>query len=102
MDLKSKKLVALCLVVTLLVTVVPFRTSQAATVYLGGSQNIAIGGSPGNHSILLAPDFPMALRVSIQVQKPGDFAEQGYENSYPVSQYSLVLVPPGTPYSYRV
>ncbi len=75
----------------------PFKSIQAETVYLGGSQNIAIGGSPGNHSILLAPDFPMALRVSIQVQKPGDFAEQGYENSYPISQYSLVLVPPGTP-----
>ncbi len=39
----------------------------------------------------------MALRISVQIQKPGDFAAQGYEDSYPVSQYSLVLVPPGTP-----
>ncbi len=97
MGLKSKRLLSVSLIIALLLTMLPFKSIQAETVYLGGSQNIAIGGSPGNHSILLAPDFPMALRVSIQVQKPGDFAEQGYENSYPISQYSLVLVPPGTP-----
>jgi len=96
MRLRSKRLLSVSLIIALLITMLPFKSIQAETVYLGGSQNIAIGGTPGNHSVLLGKDFPMALRVSIQVQKPGDFATQGYENSYPVSQYSLVLVPPGS------
>lgn len=87
--------------VTILLLVVLMTFSSvflvfADTIYVGGSSN-AGSGIAGNWTISVPSDYFIALKIGIEERTMGDFAENGYYNSYPdVGDNYIILVPNGT------
>jgi len=79
-DKLVKKMIVILL--TVILTVNSAVLAFADTIYIGGSESAGSGVS-GNWSVVIpANNKYLALKVSIEKRKKGDFAENGYTNSY--------------------